>query len=114
MKTVYAFICLAFTFSSLANAKVIIHKQDITDNNHTSVTMCDQISQTMLLLGKLKVTSNGCSFTITKKIAEESGYTLGELQKLILDYTKNDSYEVTIQPLVKGDVISIGVNTVAK
>ncbi len=115
MKITHAITCSALIFSTFAaNASVVIQLENRTDSSNQAVTFCDQISQTILLGGKLKVMSNGCSFSVTKKVSEEAGYTLGELQKLILDYSKNDNYEVRIVPLVKDEVISIGVNTIAK
>jgi len=76
----------AFLFSSSVMAQTTI----VLNENGESTT-CTEILLTRIQSGYLKVTSTGCSFDVSKAVAESGGYSLAELQRLLIDSNKSGS-----------------------
>jgi len=99
---------------NFANASFRLESTNI---NQLETCGSDVLLTTRLHMGKISVSGFQCQqVTISKDVAEAAGYSLGELQKLILDYSTNEKYQVTLKVVTDsyfGDVKSVDVNTVS-
>ena len=105
------------TFSQVAIASVVVH---VHGDDSPTETTCNNI-RTLVMDQQLTLSNIQCSpkayrgFILSREVIQEAGYTIGELQKLILDYESNNSTEVNIWILnKKGELANVSVETFKK
>ena len=97
MQKVLSLLILLFSASSWAQTEIVL--------NEKSQTVCNQVLLSRIENAKLKVTSPGCSFEVSKSVAEQAGYSLAELQRLIVDSSKGGfSATLVVQDRVATDI----------